>query len=66
MSEFRRLQDTNGIAAALKGLTLLSLARGDRQEAELNGKLLMGIYQTRGQEQEARELKALLQRGGGR
>jgi len=60
LSEFRFLQDTNGIAAALKGLTLLSLARGDRQEAELNGKLLMGIYQTRGQEQEARELKALL------
>jgi tetratricopeptide (TPR) repeat protein len=58
--EFRRLQDTGGIAAALKGLTLLALARGDRAEADLNGNLLLGLYQTRGQEQEARELKALL------
>jgi tetratricopeptide (TPR) repeat protein len=60
LSEFRRLQDTDGIAAALKGLTHLALARGDRQEAELNGNLLLGLYQTRGQEQEARELEALL------
>jgi tetratricopeptide (TPR) repeat protein len=60
LSEFRRLQDTDGIAAALKDLTLLALARGDRQEAALNGKLLLGLYQTRGQEQEARELEALL------
>ena len=58
--EFRRLQDTDGIAATLKGLTLLALARGDRQEADLNGNLLLGLYQTRGQEQEARELEALL------
>jgi tetratricopeptide (TPR) repeat protein len=65
LSEFRRLQDTDGIAAALKDLTRLALARGDQEEAELNGNLLLGIYQTRGQEQEARELKALLQRGGG-
>jgi tetratricopeptide (TPR) repeat protein len=64
LTEFRRLQDTDGIAAALKGLTLLALARGDRQEAELNGNLLLGIYQTRGQDQQARELKELLQRGG--
>ena len=62
LSEFRRLQDTDGIAAALKDLTLLALARGDRQEADLNGKLLLGLYQTRGQEQEARELEALLKR----
>jgi hypothetical protein len=66
LSEFRRLQDTDGIAAALKDLTLLALARGDRQEAQLNGTLLLGLYQTRGQEQEARELEALLKRGGGR
>ena len=66
LGECRRLQDTDGIAAALKGLTLLALARGDRQEAELNGNLLLGIYQARGQEQEAGELKALLQRGGGK
>jgi tetratricopeptide (TPR) repeat protein len=66
LTEFRRLQDTDGIAAALKGLTLLALARGDRQEAELNGNLLLGIYQTRGQDQEARELKELLKRGNGR
>jgi tetratricopeptide (TPR) repeat protein len=65
LGEFRRLQDTDGIAAALKGLTLLALARGDRQEADLNGNLLLGLYQTRGQEQEARELEALL-KGGGR
>jgi tetratricopeptide (TPR) repeat protein len=58
--EFRHLQDTGGIAATLKGLTLLALARGDRQEAELNGNLLLGLYQTRGQEQEARELEVLL------
>lgn len=60
LSEFRRLQDTDGIAAALKDLTRLALARGDKEEAELNGNLLLGIYQTRGQEQEARELEALL------
>ena len=60
LGEFRRLQDTDGIAATLKGLTLLALARGDRQEADLNGNLLLGLYQTRGQEQEARELEALL------
>jgi len=66
LGEFRRLQDTDGIAAALKGLTLLALARGDKEEAELNGQLLRGIYQARGQEQEIKELEALLQRGGGR
>ena len=66
LREFRRLQDTDGIAAALKGLTLLALARGDRQEADLNGNLLLGLYQTRGQEKEARELEALLKRSGGR
>ena len=65
LSEFRRLQDTDGIAATLKDLTLLALARGDREEAQLNGNLLMGLYQTRGQEQEARELEALLKSGGG-
>ncbi len=63
--EFRRLQDTDGIAASLKGLTLLALARGDRQEADLNGNLLLGLYQTRGQEQEAKALEALLRGGGG-
>ena len=66
LSEFRRIQDTDGIAAVLKGLTLLALARGDREAAQLNGKLLMGIYQTRGQEQEVKELEALLQGGGGK
>jgi tetratricopeptide (TPR) repeat protein len=58
--EFRRLQDTDGIATVLKDLTLLALARGDRREAELNGQLLLGIYQARGQEQEVRDLKARL------
>ena len=66
LSEFRRLQDTDGIAAALKDLTLLALARGDQEEARLNGQLLLGIYQARGQEQEARELEKLLQSGGTR
>jgi tetratricopeptide (TPR) repeat protein len=65
LTEFRRLQDTDGIAASLKGLTLLALARGDRAEAELNGNLLLGLYQTRGQEQEARELEKLLPRDRG-
>ena len=64
--EFRRLQDTDGIAATLKDLTLVALARGDKAEAMLNGNLLLGIYQTRGQEQEAKELEALLKRGGGK
>jgi tetratricopeptide (TPR) repeat protein len=62
LGEFRRLQDTDGIVAVLKDLTLLALARGDRREAEFNGQLLLGIYQTRGQEQEIGELKALLDR----
>lgn len=66
LSEFRRLQDTDGIAATLKDLTRLALARGDQEAARLNGNLLLGLYQARGQEQEARELKALLQQGGGR
>jgi tetratricopeptide (TPR) repeat protein len=66
LGEFRRLQDTDGIAAALKGLTLLALARGDQKEARLNGNLLLGIYQARGQEKEARELEALLPRDRGR
>ena len=44
LNEFRRLQDTDGIAAALKGLTLLALARGDKAEAELNAQLLRGLY----------------------
>jgi len=66
LSEFRRLQDTDGIAAALKDLTFLALARGDNAEARLNGQLLLGIYQARGQEQEARELEALLKQGNGR
>jgi len=65
LGEFRRLQDTDGIAATLKDLTLVALARGDREEANLNGNLLLGIYQARGQEEEARQLKTLLQKGGG-
>jgi tetratricopeptide (TPR) repeat protein len=65
LGEFRRLQDTDGIAATLKDLTLVALARGDREEANLNGNLLLGIYQARGQEEEAKELKALLKQGGG-
>jgi tetratricopeptide (TPR) repeat protein len=66
LGEFRRLQDTDGIAAVLKDLTLLALGRGDPQEARLNANLLLGIYQARGQEQEARELEALLKTRGGK
>jgi tetratricopeptide (TPR) repeat protein len=65
LSEFRRLQDTNGIAAVLKDLTRLALARGDQSGAQLNAQLLRGIYQARGQERESKELEALLQKGGG-
>ncbi len=43
LREFRRLEDTDGIAATLKDLTLLALARGDRKEAAFNGKLLLGV-----------------------
>ena len=66
LRHFRKLQDTSGIASVLKDLTLVALARGDREEARLNASLLMGIYQARGQEQEAKELEALLQQGGGK
>lgn len=64
LKEFRRLQDTNGIADALKDLTLLALAQGDRQEAMLNGNLLLELYQARGQDLEARKLEAVLRLGG--
>ncbi len=62
--DFRRLQDTDGIAAALKDLTLVALARGDQKEALLNAALLLGIYRARGQQQAAQELEALMERGG--
>jgi tetratricopeptide (TPR) repeat protein len=65
LEDFRRLQDTDGIAAALKDLTLVALARGDHQEARLNAALLLGIYQARGQKQAAQELEVLLQRADG-
>ena len=65
LREFRRLEDTDGIADTLKDLTRLALAQGDRQEAALQGKLLLEIYRARGQEQEARKLEALLQNDQG-
>ncbi len=61
LKEFRRLEYTDGIADTLKDLTRLALAQGDRQEASLQGGLLLEIYRARGQEQEARKLEALLQ-----
>jgi tetratricopeptide (TPR) repeat protein len=64
LQAFRRLQDTNGIADTLKDLTRLALAQGDRAAAALNGKLLLEIYQARGQEQEAKKLEDLLKSGG--
>ncbi|MCL4502738.1 MAG: tetratricopeptide repeat protein [Deltaproteobacteria bacterium] len=63
LKEFRRLEDTDGIAATLKDLTLLSLARRDMAAAALNGRLLLEIYQARGQEQEAAKLVELLKAG---
>lgn len=64
LREFRRLEDTDGIADTLKDLTLLSLAQGDKPAAALNGQLLLEIYQARGQEQEAAKLVELLKAGG--
>ena len=66
LRSFRRLEDTDGIADCLKDLTRLALAQGDKKEAALNGKLLLEIYQVRGQEQEARKLEELLKTGKGR
>ena len=63
LAEFRRLQDTSGIADALKDLTLLALAQGDQKEALLTGNLLMELYQARGQEEEAKKLEAILKSG---
>ncbi len=65
LREVRRLENTDAIADTLKGLTRLALAQGDRQEAALQGKLLLEIYRARGQEQEARKLEALLQNNQG-
>ncbi|MGO9175268.1 MAG: tetratricopeptide repeat protein, partial [Desulfobaccales bacterium] len=65
LREFRRLENTDGIADTLKDLTRLALAQGDREEAALQGNLLLEIYRARGQEQEARKLEALLQNNKG-
>lgn len=62
LQEFRRLQDTNGIVDALKDLTNLALAQGDRPEALIHGKRLLKIYQARGQEEEAKKLGVLLKK----
>jgi hypothetical protein len=64
LREFRRLEDTNGIADTLKDLTQLSLAQGDKPATALHGKLLLEIYQARGQDQEAAPLLELLKAGG--
>jgi tetratricopeptide (TPR) repeat protein len=60
LREFRRLEDTNGIVAALDSLTRLSLALDDRQAALDYGERLLKIYQARGQEKEAKKLEKLL------
>ena len=44
-------------------VTLLALARGDRPEALVNGKLLREIYEARGQEHKIRQLEAWFQGG---
>ncbi len=64
LRDFRRLEDTDGLADTLKDLTRLALARGDKPAAALNGQLLLEIYQARGQEQEVKKLEELLQAGG--
>lgn len=64
LQAFRRLQDTNGIADTLQDLTRLALAQGDQTAAALNGRLLLEIYQARGQERQAKKLEALLHSGG--
>ena len=64
LREFRRLEDTDGIADTLKDLTRMALAQGDRKEAAFHGKLLLEIYQARGQEQEAKKIEELLKAQG--
>jgi tetratricopeptide (TPR) repeat protein len=64
LQEFRRLEDTNGIADALKDLTRLALAQGDLQGALLYGERLLKIYQARGQEKEAKKFEPALRIGG--
>jgi tetratricopeptide (TPR) repeat protein len=63
LKEFRRLEDTDGIADTLKDLTRLALGRRDKSAAALNGQLLLELYQARGQEQEAAKLVELLKTG---
>ena len=64
LRDFRRLEDTDGLADTLQDLTRLALAQGDKPAAALNGRLLLEIYQARGQEQEAAKLVELLKAGG--
>ena len=64
LGEFRRLEDTNGIVDALKDLTRLALAQGDRQGALIYGERLLKIYQARGQDKEAKRLETGLRVGG--
>jgi tetratricopeptide (TPR) repeat protein len=64
LAAYRRLQDTNGIADTLRDLTRLALAQGDREAAALNGRLLLELYQARGQEGAAKKLEELLKSGG--
>ena len=61
LKEFRRLESPTASPTPWNLTTRLALAQGDRQEASLQGGLLLQIYKDRGQEQEARKLEALLQ-----
>lgn len=58
---FRGLQRTNGIVNTLDALVTMSLAQGDRTQAELYAQRLAKIYQARNQPQEAQRLEALMQ-----
>jgi tetratricopeptide (TPR) repeat protein len=60
LKEFRRLQDTDGIADTLRDLTWVALAQGDEEALRLNGGLLLELYQSRGQEEQANQLIKLL------
>jgi tetratricopeptide (TPR) repeat protein len=60
LKEFRRLEDTDGIADTLRDLTWVALAQGDEEALRLNGGLLLELYQSRGQEEQANQLIKLL------
>jgi tetratricopeptide (TPR) repeat protein len=61
LDEFRCQQRTNGIVNTLDALVTLSLAQGDRTQAQLYAERLVKIYEARKQTREAAQLEALMQ-----